>query len=133
MTTEQTSRTFRILGAGVLAMGMAMPLPAAADWSSYRRHAEANNVVLSFKYKHRRDCTDVKWKAENWSNNRAWPSVVDKQYTCAGGGVERRSDETVGSSNLAPGSSATTISDGCICKGRGGVSNVRGNLRVRTP
>jgi len=103
-----------------------------ADWSSYKTLVIYNKgVTLYYKYNHKKNCTDIKFKAENKSASRVWPSVVNKVYTCKDGSRESGSDESVGSTNLKPFKSSSTQPDYCRCKNKGGLSNVRATLEVR--
>ena len=103
----------------------------SADWSSYRKLVSNKGVVLLYKYKHKSNCTDIKFKAENNSGSRVWPSVVDKEYRCKNGSTDSGSDESVGSTNLKPYKSSSTQPDYCKCKNKGGVTNVKATLQVR--
>lgn len=102
-----------------------------ADWSSYNTLVKNKGVTLYYKYNHRKNCTDIKFKAENNSSSRVWPSVINKEYRCKNGSRDSGSDESVGSTNLKPYKSSSTQPDYCVCKNKGGLINVKATLKVQ--
>lgn len=102
-----------------------------AQWSSYNKLVNNKGITLYYKYNHKKNCTDIKFKAENNSNSRVWPSVINKEYKCRNGSIESSSDESVGSTNLKPYKSSSTQPDYCKCKNKGGVVNVKATLQIR--
>lgn len=107
--------------------------PAQAEWSDWEYFMSQSGVDLYWKYNFRQCGTDIRWRAVNNSGVAVWPSVGDKVFQCRNGGVERRGAESVGSTNLRPGNSASTIADYCICENAGGVSNANITFTVRDP
>jgi|GEM_PF-5232284 len=65
----------------------------ASSWSSWNYLTSVDGVELHYKYRHRSDYTDVKWKVVNNTSGVCFASVEDKVYTLAGGGTTSKSDE----------------------------------------
>lgn len=114
----------------ILAMTAVTGTGKADGWSPWRLLTTADGVSLLVSTQ-TTDCgASVRFRAENNGWDVVEAAVQDKQFVCAGGGSERRSDELI-SGALAPGEGWTTIPDYCVCEGRNGVFGVNGSLVVR--
>lgn len=104
-----------------------------SDWSSWEYFGSSKNVKIYWKYRDNSCGSHVRWRAVNNSNRRVWPSVRNKKYKCANGGIDTASNESIGSTNLRPGGSSATQADTCLCKGRGGVSSASISISIKDP
>lgn len=117
----------------VTLLSLCMMTPSSvqsAEWSSWITLGTKNSVRLSYQYRHKKKCTDVRYKAKNLGATKVQASVVNKVYSCATGGVDKRGSETIGFP-MKKNETSGTIPDSCVCDGKGGVSGVKVDLSVK--